>query len=76
MFPKFQHTTRTLYDKEGNVRYTDAGFWFLETDRNARKTIESLTMPDIPIPHGENILCKNEIFCGLPYFSTRLLHWK
>lgn len=67
------HTVRTLYDKEGNIRYTDSGFWFLEMDRNARKTIESLTMPEEPIPQDENILCKSEVICGLPVLSARQL---
>lgn len=76
--PKIQrhsisHTVRTLYDKEGNIRYTDAGFWMLEFDRNAKKTIESLTMPEEPIPQESNILCKNEVFCGLPVLSIRQL---
>lgn len=62
-----------MYDKEGNIRYTDSGFWFLEMDRNARKTIESLTMPEEPIPQDENILCKSEVFCGLPLLSVRQL---
>lgn len=68
------HTIRTLYDREGNIRYTDSGFWLREVDRNARKTIESLAMPEIPIAQENNILCKNEIFCGLPFYSSRQMH--
>ncbi|XP_055371692.1 endoplasmic reticulum metallopeptidase 1-like [Condylostylus longicornis] len=68
------HTVRTLYDSEGNVRYTDSGFWFREADRNAKKTIESLAMPETPIPQDQNILCENEVFCGLPFYSSRQLH--
>ncbi|XP_046804765.1 endoplasmic reticulum metallopeptidase 1-like [Lucilia cuprina] len=67
------HSIRTLYDKQGDLRYTDSGFWFQEMDRNARKTIESLTMPEEPIPQDENILCKSEVFCGLPLLSARQL---
>ena len=46
----------------------------MELDRNAHKTIESLAMPEIPIPQEDNILCKNEVFCGLPFCSSRQLH--
>ncbi|XP_055905553.1 endoplasmic reticulum metallopeptidase 1-like [Eupeodes corollae] len=68
------HTVRTLYDKDGNIRYTDSGFWMSDMDRNCRKTVESLSMPETPIPHEFNILCKNEIFCGLPFLTSRQLH--
>lgn len=38
------------------------------------KTIESLTAPDIPIPQELNNLCDKHPFCGLPFYSSRLLH--
>lgn len=69
------HAIRTFYDWQGNIRYTDSGFWLRELDRNSRKTIESLATPEIPIPQEENSLCKSEIFCGLPFFSSRSLHY-
>lgn len=68
------HAMRTLYDRNGTVRYTDSGFWMRQLDRNSYKTIESLSTPDIPIPQEKNILCQNELFCGLPFYSARQLH--
>ncbi|XP_068152302.1 endoplasmic reticulum metallopeptidase 1-like [Drosophila tropicalis] len=65
------HTIRTLYDRDGNIRYTDSGIWMLNMDRNSQKTIESLIMPEEPIPNHKNILCKSEAFCGLPIYSIR-----
>ena len=42
-------------------------------DRNSRKTIEGISMPDLPILQSENKMCESEIFCGLPVFSCRQL---
>lgn len=64
---------RTLFDKEGKIRYTDSGYWMFEFDRNALKTIESLAMPEKPIPQDKNILCKSEVLCGLPLYTSRQL---
>jgi len=43
-------------------------------DRNARKTIESLSAPDTPIHQLDNNMCATEAFCGLPLYSCRQLH--
>lgn len=64
---------RNFYDHNGHLRYTDSGFWLRETDRNARKTIEGISMPDQPIPQLQNKMCEKEVFCGLPIFSGRHL---
>lgn len=44
-----------------------------ELDKHTHKTIESLTAPDIVIPQEKNVLCENEITCGLPITSFKIL---
>lgn len=60
------HVARTFHDINGNVRYSDSGFWLLDWDRNAKKTIEGITMPELPIPQAEIKFGKEEVFNGLP----------
>lgn len=43
----------------------------MQWDRHAKKTIEGISMPEAPVHFSE--MCKDEIFCGLPIFSTRSL---
>lgn len=55
------------------MRHSDSGFWMRELDRNAKKTIESLSAPGTPIEQNAEF-CKNEVFCALPTYSSRQLH--
>lgn len=66
-----QHTARTFFDEHGGVRYSDAGVLFAQWDRHGQKTIEGITMPDLPMPLKE--MCNDEILCGLPLISSRQL---
>lgn len=43
----------------------------MEWDRHSRKTIESVSIPDLPVPISK--MCGNEILCGLPLISSRTL---
>jgi hypothetical protein len=60
------HITRKFHDINGNVRHSDSGFWLLDWDRNAKKTIEGITMPEIPILQAEIKLGDQEVLKGLP----------
>lgn len=66
-----QHTARTFFDENGGVRHSDAGYYFVEWDRHAKKTIEGITIPDISFHFSE--VCKGEVFCGMPLLSSRSL---
>lgn len=68
-----QHTVRHFYNRAGEQRHSDSGFWMREFDRNARKTYESLSAPGTPIDQNEPEFCK-EVFCALPAISCRHLH--
>lgn len=74
VFSRFQHTLRTVYDAQGQVSYSDSGFFFRELDRNTHKTLESLVAPDLLMPQQQNALCQQRPFCGLPYYTCRQLH--
>ncbi|XP_058460663.1 endoplasmic reticulum metallopeptidase 1-like [Malaya genurostris] len=63
------HTLRTFYDYNGGVRYTDSGFLLQELDRNAKKTIEGIAMPDTITPMREIPACEKELFCAIPFYS-------
>lgn len=65
----FQHTLRTFHDYSGGVRKTDSGFLLQELDRNARKTIEGIAMPDNITPMREIPACETELFCAIPFYS-------
>lgn len=67
----FQHTTRNFFDENGALRHSDGGFFFMEWDRNAKKTIEGIAIPDVPKQFTE--ICNDEILCGLPLISSRSL---
>lgn len=43
----------------------------MEWDRNAKKTIEGIAIPDVPKQFTE--ICNDEILCGLPLISSRSL---
>lgn len=66
-----QHTARNFFDEFGGVKHSDGGFYFMEWDRHSRKTIESITIPDMPVHISE--MCNDEVLCGLPLTSIRLL---
>lgn len=66
-----QHTVRNFFDENGILRHSDAGFYFTEYDRHAKKTIEGISMPDSPLHFSE--ICKDEVYCGLPLMSSRSL---
>lgn len=63
------HTVRKFYDHNGGERYTDAGFLLQELDRNAKKTIEGIAMPDVVTPMREIPACDKELFCAIPFYS-------
>ncbi|EDS40295.1 conserved hypothetical protein [Culex quinquefasciatus] len=63
------HTLRTFHDYSGGVRKTDSGFLLQELDRNARKTIEGIAMPDNITPMREIPACETELFCAIPFYS-------
>ncbi|XP_058813687.1 endoplasmic reticulum metallopeptidase 1-like [Topomyia yanbarensis] len=63
------HTLRTFHDYNGGVRYTDSGFLLQELDRNARKTIEGIAIPDTITPMREIPACQKELFCAIPFYS-------
>jgi hypothetical protein len=68
-----QHTVRHFYDHKGEERLSDSGYYFIEWDRHAKKTIHSVAMPETPVHFSE--MCNDEILCGLPMISSRsLLH--
>lgn len=76
MFDKLlQHTIRTLHDKNGNIEYTDSGFWFRFIDVNAKNTVEQIVAPNILIPNHNNQLCNKTIFCGIPFVSGRHMNY-
>lgn len=68
---QFQHTTRNFFDEQGNLRHSDAGFFFMQWDRHAKKTIEGIAIPELPIHFAE--MCNEEVLCGLPLMSSRQL---
>ena len=68
------HSSRIIYDLNGRIQYTDSGYLFREWDRNAEKTIDSLTAPDTPVRQHDNSICNDVPFCGLPLYSCRQLH--
>lgn len=55
-----------MYDINGNMQYTDSGYWFLANDRNAEETIHSIVAPETPTQENLIPLCKELPFCGLP----------
>ncbi|XP_053687100.1 endoplasmic reticulum metallopeptidase 1-like [Sabethes cyaneus] len=63
------HTLRTFYDYNGEKRFSDSGFLLQELDRNARKTIEGIAMPDTITPMREIQTCEKELFCAIPFYS-------
>ncbi|XP_055618078.1 endoplasmic reticulum metallopeptidase 1-like [Toxorhynchites rutilus septentrionalis] len=63
------HTLRTFHDYNGGVRYTDSGYLLQELDRNAKKTIEGIAMPDGITPMREIVTCEKELFCAIPFYS-------
>ncbi|KAL1396983.1 hypothetical protein pipiens_010106 [Culex pipiens pipiens] len=63
------HTLRTFHDYSGGIRKTDSGFLLQELDRNARKTIEGIAMPDNITPMREIPACETELFCAIPFYS-------
>ncbi|XP_055523743.1 endoplasmic reticulum metallopeptidase 1-like [Wyeomyia smithii] len=63
------HTLRTFYDYNGQVRETDSGFLLQELDRNARKTIEGIAMPDSITAMRDMKSCETELFCAVPFYS-------
>lgn len=65
------HTARTLYDVNGNVRYSDGGYLFVEWDRNSLKTIQGVTMPEKLLTVNE--MCNGEVLCALPFIQSRML---
>lgn len=67
------HAQRTFYDMSGNIRYTDAGFYFRELDRNAKKTIDLVTTPGNLLHQLDPKVCRNETYCGLPVWHVRQL---
>jgi hypothetical protein len=67
------HAIRTFHDIDGKVRHSDSGFWLLDWDRNAKKTIEGITMPELPMPQAEVKLGDIEPFNGLPAAFPHML---
>lgn len=65
------HTTRTFYNFNGEIRQSDGGFMFVKWDRHSKKTIEGMVIPDAPKQIQD--VCGNELFCGMPLTSSRLL---
>ncbi|XP_055588357.1 endoplasmic reticulum metallopeptidase 1-like [Uranotaenia lowii] len=63
------HTLRTFHDYNGGIRYTDSGFLLQELDRNAKKTIEGIAMPDEITPMRKIPACEKELFCAIPFYS-------
>lgn len=53
------------------MRYSDAGFYFMQWDRHAKKTIEGISIPEVPVHFTE--MCGDEVLCGLPLISSRSL---
>lgn len=61
-----QHAIRRVYDQNGHLSYSDAGYWFRKLDRNTERTIFSLTAPETPIPQEEMPLSTHLPFGGIP----------
>jgi Peptidase family M28 len=68
------HTQRTFFDYQGGIRHTDGGYWLRELDRNSHKTIDGITMPSHAVSQFENVMCASEVFCGIPFYSSRQVH--
>ncbi|XP_026466461.1 endoplasmic reticulum metallopeptidase 1-like [Ctenocephalides felis] len=65
------HSTRKLHNEDGTLRANESGVFMLPMDRNSPGFIKSEVpwMKDA-IPVGE--WCKNELFCGLPFYTSRM----
>lgn len=64
------HTLRTFYDQNGNVRFTDSGYFFRVIDRNTYRTVKDVVQQEL-IDQLDPRFCRNETYCGIPTYHVR-----
>lgn len=69
------HTQRTFYDEDGDVRFSDKGFFIKENERNTKRTLESFIDARKLLPKDDDVLCKSEAFCGVPSYNMSNGFW-
>lgn len=70
------HTKRTFYDTNGNVEFTDIGFYILENERNSKRTLYRIFDPAELMQKDDDIMCITEAFCGFPSYNLTKAFWK
>lgn len=68
-----QHSSRTFRDLAGNERTSDSGYFILPMDRHSYPDYLADDMPHITQAELIADKCAEEIFCGMPFQTTRML---
>lgn len=69
------HTQRTFYDADGDVRFTDIGFFIKENERNTKRTLDLILDPETLQMKNDDVMCKTEAFCGFPNYNATNAFW-
>ena len=69
------HTRRTFYDLDGDVRFSDKGFFIKENERNTKRTLETFLDGRKLLPKDDQVLCALEAFCGVPSYNMSNGFW-
>uniref|UniRef100_A0A336LS90 FXNA-like protease n=1 Tax=Culicoides sonorensis TaxID=179676 RepID=A0A336LS90_CULSO len=67
------HTLRTFYDPNGNIRYSDSGYYFRVIDRNTHRTLKGIIQQEL-IDQLDYRFCRNETYCGIPAINVRQIN--
>lgn len=68
------HVQRTLYDKYGDTRLSDSGYWVINMDPSAPYTLKSAVL-ELNSAGNATEFCGSELFCALPLYSPRLTNF-
>lgn len=70
------HTRRTFYDSDGDVRFSDVGFFIKENERNTKRTLDAILDGDSLQSKDNDVMCATEAFCGFPSYNKTHAFWK
>lgn len=69
------HTQRTFFDVDGDVRFSDVGFYIKENERNSKRTLDKFLNSESLLPKDNDEMCATEAFCGFPSYNATNAFW-